>query len=196
MHEKLFPSSGRSWASPRPGAEPTSPGFCFFGASLLLRTGSEPCLLGARRGTGVAVPSSLPVAEAQTLNSGRFLSPPACPDPPQAQRFPRTRSPGPSSRSPRAASGRWLFQEGSVWGSWAQTRGRGQASRGHRCAAGSSTLSSRTSPAEMQLVPGASRTRSPSLSCPPQPLSPQQPGRLRFPGRWSADCRALCDSRP
>lgn len=116
LHGKLFSSSGLSWANPRPGAEPTSPGFCFSGASLLLRIGSEPCLRGARRGTGVAAWSSFLVAEAQTLSSGRFLSPPALPEPPQAQRFPKTRSPGPSSRCPRAAGPRWLFQEGTVWG--------------------------------------------------------------------------------
>lgn len=90
MHGKLILSSGLSWANPRPGAEPTSPAF----VSLEQASYSGPVGSSlACEGYGGAQGSSLLVAEAQMLSSGRFLSPPACPDPPKAQRFPQTHRP-------------------------------------------------------------------------------------------------------
>lgn len=143
-------------------------------------------------GPGVAAGSFLLEAEVQALSLGRCLSPPAGPRCPTSPAVPEGAQRGPFLQA-REPGGRWLFLEGE--------RSRGVAARppGARGALpGSGPGSSRTLPAKMQLAPGASRIRA-SESIPPlpsQPLRPERPGRLCFPGRWSADCRALCDPRP
>lgn len=160
LHGKLSPTSGLSWANPRPGAEPTSPGFCFSGASLLPRTGSEPCLRGARRGTGVAARSSFLVAEAQTLSSGRFLSPPARLDPSTSPTVPEDAQPRPFLQAPVSSRPEVAFSGGHRLGK--AGRRDGAAARPPRAVGElrcSGPLSSRTSPAEIQLAPRASRTR-------------------------------------
>lgn len=109
------------------GSRTYIPCFCFSGASLLLRTGWEqPCLRGLRRGTGVVPPGGRgPNAQLGQVSITTRLpgSPesPAVPADAQARELPAR---GGFSR--RASSGE----------SWAQTRGRGQASRGRRGSSG------------------------------------------------------------
>lgn len=128
LHGWLFPSSVRREHG-QEGAEPTSPGFCFSGAS----SNSQP-VRSLGRGPEVSARSSLLAAEAQALSSGRCLSPAAGPRCPASPAVPEGLGPGPFLQAPKAR------REVVFPGERAQTPGRRQASRGQRCAAGLESL--------------------------------------------------------
>lgn len=158
--------------------------------SLEQTSNSQP-VRSLHQGPGVAAGSFFLEAEAQALSSGRCLSPPAGPRRPASPAVPEGARQGPFLQAPESPAGGG-FSRRSI----SDARQRpGLPGPEVRCQA---RVPGRTLPAKTQLTPGASRIRA-SESIPPlpsQPLRLERPGRLCFPGRWSADCRALCDPRP
>lgn len=187
LHGWLFPSSVRREHG-QEGAEPTSPGFCFSGAS----SNSQP-VRSLGRGPEVSARSSLLAAEAQALSSGRCLSPPAGPPMPRKSSGSRRLGAGalpPGAESPAGGG----FSRGASADAGPPPGLPGPEVRCRARVPGAHELYGQ----RCSLHPGrpAPAPRSPSVPCPPQPLRPERPGRRRSPGRWSADCRALCDPRP